>query len=229
MLTNEENRLLTETNRGTPGGELDPAARNRLSEATSPPTTPKPENARGAFIPFPSSPQNPTNNPSSKWRPRRGPANGTNGAEAALRGTPWLTIRQPISSMSARATAGRGTRIFAALRVATTFSSPRSLRSTRYGTGTGRMKAIVRRVGRLEDRFQTQLSGKPNSSLRIIVTRAGSEPANLVTSTCTRYVRDGLLTEVVHLDGARGLIGNEELETFVARFPRSNPDGRGER
>ena len=80
------------------------------------------------------------------------------------------------------------------------------------------MKAIVRRVGRLEDRFETQLSGKPKSSLRIVVTRAGSE-ANLATSTCTRYVRDGLLTEVVQLDGARGSIIDEELETFVARFP----------
>jgi hypothetical protein len=80
------------------------------------------------------------------------------------------------------------------------------------------MRAIVRRVGRLEDRFQTQLAGKPKSSLRIIVTRAGSE-ANLSTSTCERYVRDGLLTEVVYLDGARGSISDEELETFVARFP----------
>jgi hypothetical protein len=44
------------------------------------------------------------------------------------------------------------------------------------------MKAIVRRVGRLEDRFETQLSGKPKSSLRIIVTRAGSRAANLATS-----------------------------------------------
>jgi hypothetical protein len=81
------------------------------------------------------------------------------------------------------------------------------------------MKTILRRVGRLEDQFETQLSGKPKSSLRIIVTRAGSEPANLVTSTCTRYVRDGVLTEVVDLDGARGSISDEELETFVARFP----------
>jgi hypothetical protein len=81
------------------------------------------------------------------------------------------------------------------------------------------MKAIVRRVGRLEERFETQLSGKPKSGLRIIVTRAGSEAANLATSTCTRYVRDGLLTEVVQLDGARGSISDEKLETFVARFP----------
>jgi hypothetical protein len=90
------------------------------------------------------------------------------------------------------------------------------------------MKAILRRVVRLEDQFETQLSGEPKSSLWIIVIRAGSEPANLGTSTCTRYVRDGVRTEVVDLDGARGSISDEELETFVASFPISNPDGRGE-
>jgi len=93
------------------------------------------------------------------------------------------------------------------------------------------MKAIVRRVGRLEERFETQLSGKPKSSLRIIVTRAGSGAANLATSACTRYIRDGLLTEVVQVDGAGGSISDDEdeLETFVARFPISAPGGRGER
>ena len=91
------------------------------------------------------------------------------------------------------------------------------------------MKAIVRRVGRLEDRFQTQLSGRAKDSLQIIVTRAGGGPANLATSTCTRYVRDGILTEVVQLDGDDSGISDEELETFVARFPISNPDGRGDR
>jgi hypothetical protein len=80
------------------------------------------------------------------------------------------------------------------------------------------MKAIVRRVGRLEDRFETQLSGKLNSGLRIIVTRAGSD-ANLATSTCTRYVRDGVLIEVIDLDGARGSISDEELDRFVESFP----------
>jgi hypothetical protein len=44
-------------------------------------------------------------------------------------------------------------------------------------TGAGGMRPIVRRVGRLEDPYQTQLSGKPKSSLRIIVMRAGSGAA----------------------------------------------------
>ena len=81
------------------------------------------------------------------------------------------------------------------------------------------MKAIVRRVGRLEDRFQTQLSGKPKSNLRIIVTRAGSG-ANLATSTCTRRLNNtGGLIEIVDLDGDDSGISEEELEQFIASFP----------
>jgi hypothetical protein len=82
------------------------------------------------------------------------------------------------------------------------------------------MKAIVRRVGRLEDRFQTQLSGKPKSSLRIIVTRAGSGATNLATSTCTRRLNNnGGLIETVDLDGDDSGISEEELEQFIASFP----------
>ena len=80
------------------------------------------------------------------------------------------------------------------------------------------MKAIVRRVGRLEDRFQ--LSGKPKSSLRIIVTRAGSGATNLATSTCTRRLNNnGGLIETVDLDGDDSGISEEELEQFIASFP----------
>ena len=90
------------------------------------------------------------------------------------------------------------------------------------------MKAILRRVGRLEDQFETRLSDKAKSSVRIIVTLAGSEPASLATSTCTRHVRAGILTEVVQLDGARGSISDEELERFVTGFPVEGPQNRAE-
>jgi hypothetical protein len=93
---------------------------------------------------------------------------------------------------------------------------------------TKRMKAILRRVVRLEDRFETQLSDKAKSSVRIIVTLAGSEPASLATSTCTRHVRADVLTEVVELDGARGSISDEELERFVASFPIEAAQNRAE-
>lgn len=41
----------------------------------------------------------------------------------------------------------------------------------------------------------------------------------MATSTCTRYLRDGFLTEVVKLDGDDAAISDEELEKFVAGFP----------
>jgi hypothetical protein len=88
---------------------------------------------------------------------------------------------------------------------------------------------VVRGVWWLEDRFQTQLSGKRKSGLRIIVTRAGSGAANLATSTCTRYVRDGVLTEVVDLDGDGARIGSDELERFIASFPIDVPERAGAR
>jgi hypothetical protein len=82
------------------------------------------------------------------------------------------------------------------------------------------MRAIVRRVGRLEDRFQTQLSGKSKSSLRIVVTRGESGTANPATSTCTRRLNNtGGLIEIVDLDGANSGISEEELEQFIASFP----------
>jgi hypothetical protein len=73
---------------------------------------------------------------------------------------------------------------------------------------------------RLEDRFETQLSGKPKSSLRIIVARGESGAANLATSTCTRRLNNaGGLIEIVDLDGADSGISEEELERFIAGFP----------
>ncbi len=82
------------------------------------------------------------------------------------------------------------------------------------------MKAIARRVGRLEDRFQTQLSGKPKSNLRIIVARGESGAANLATSTCTRRLnKAGGLIETIDLDGCDAGISEEEMEQFIASFP----------
>jgi hypothetical protein len=82
------------------------------------------------------------------------------------------------------------------------------------------MKTIVRRVGRLEGRFQSQRSGKPKTGLRIIVTRGERGAPNLATSTCTRRLNNtGGLIEIVDLDGADSAIGEEELEDFIASFP----------
>jgi hypothetical protein len=42
---------------------------------------------------------------------------------------------------------------------------------------------------------------------------------NLVTSTCQRTLGNGVLTEVVHLDGDRRELSNEQLEHFIESSP----------
>lgn len=71
---------------------LNRAARIKVFAATFPPT-PILESVLGASIPFPAILRSPSNIGSLRWRPKHGPANSTNGEEAALRGTPWHTIR----------------------------------------------------------------------------------------------------------------------------------------
>ena len=56
------------------------------------------------------------------------------------------------------------------------------------------MKRISRRVGRLEKRYASGC--QPKSSLRFILCHRWKGPANLTTSTCQRYLADGLLIEV---------------------------------
>ena len=46
--------------------------------------------------------------------------------------------------------------------------------------------------------------------------------ADLATSTCQRYLRDGIhgiLTEIVQLDGGMDHLSDEDIEKFVASFP----------
>jgi hypothetical protein len=50
------------------------------------------------------------------------------------------------------------------------------------------------------------------------MTRAGKD-ADLAPSTCQRYIRDGILTEIVELDGGGDHLSDEEIEKFVASFP----------
>jgi hypothetical protein len=43
---------------------------------------------------------------------------------------------------------------------------------------------------------------------------------NLATSDCTRYLtKEGILIEVVDLDGVHGDITDEHLEQFIESFP----------
>jgi hypothetical protein len=80
------------------------------------------------------------------------------------------------------------------------------------------MRAILRRVGRLEDHYETQHSGRPKEPVRVIITHSAKH-ADLATSTCERYLRDGNLLEVVELDGRRDHLSDEEIGKFVGSFP----------
>jgi len=82
------------------------------------------------------------------------------------------------------------------------------------------MKTILRRVGRLEERFAINSSGDPKVALRILVSLPWKSPASLATSTCTRMLNTaGGVIETVKLDGDAASISEKELEKFIARFP----------
>jgi hypothetical protein len=64
---------------------------------------------------------------------------------------------------------------------------------------------------------QKQASGQ---IMRLIIGKAGRRGVNLANSTCTRGVAaNGVLMEVVELDGNGGSLTDEELESFIAGFP----------
>ena len=83
------------------------------------------------------------------------------------------------------------------------------------------MRAVVRRIDRLEDQFGA-VSGKPRRRLRMMISMAGAEPS-LDDATCRRTLwPDGTLFELVefnrHNDGPDELT-DEELDRWVETFP----------
>jgi len=82
------------------------------------------------------------------------------------------------------------------------------------------MKAIVRRVGILEDRFAITSSGRPRVTVRVIIHSPWKGPLNLATSTCRRTLNPGGgIIEIVELDGDDDGLSKVELERFIAGFP----------
>jgi hypothetical protein len=81
------------------------------------------------------------------------------------------------------------------------------------------MRLVLRRLGRLETRYAIGSSRKLIPGLRLIVIRVADEPGDPPASTCTRYVRDGSLTEIVHLNGEDEGMSGDELERFIDGFP----------
>jgi hypothetical protein len=77
------------------------------------------------------------------------------------------------------------------------------------------MKAILRRVDRLEER----LGSKPRNVFRLVVTHGGGDDSNLEKATCKRHYAGGLPTEVIDLKGYNNPFTSEELDRFVERFP----------
>ena len=72
------------------------------------------------------------------------------------------------------------------------------------------------RLGKLEEVLRV---AGPTDRWRVIIRRTCG-PSNLRNSRCTRtLLPNGLLLDVVHLDGGRDGLSNDDLERFIAGFP----------
>ena len=79
------------------------------------------------------------------------------------------------------------------------------------------MKTMIRHIRRLEALSAT--ADGPRETLRVVVRCVCGAP-NLKTSKCKRMLdRNGLLTEIVELDGGRDGLKDEDLDRFIANFP----------
>jgi len=86
------------------------------------------------------------------------------------------------------------------------------------------MKTISRRLSRLEAlQGATQALREnrvPNRpELRVIASLVGGGPPDLAKSTCTRYVTDGKLFELVRIEGEPNELTDDQLEQFIGSFP----------
>ncbi len=85
------------------------------------------------------------------------------------------------------------------------------------------MKAVIRRIARLEDQFapkvQPDFMRHPRHHMRLVASGL-DRGLTVETSTCKRTITaSGCLIEVVTLDGRRDGLTDEELEKFVKSFP----------
>jgi hypothetical protein len=77
---------------------------------------------------------------------------------------------------------------------------------------------MLRMKGRLA-KLEEYLIPVQGPTKRWVVVMHGGGPANLANSTCTRRLSNGVLMEVVQLDGSREGVTDEELDRFVQSFP----------
>ena len=86
------------------------------------------------------------------------------------------------------------------------------------------MKTISRRLSRLEALQgatqalrENRMPSRPE--LRVIASLVGGGPPDLAKCTCTRYVTDGKLFEMVQIEGEPEMLLPDELESFIGSFP----------
>lgn len=84
------------------------------------------------------------------------------------------------------------------------------------------MKAVIQRVDRLEKQLapavQPDFIRYPRKHLRIVATVLGRVSSEL--PTCLRTLTaSGCLSEIVHLNGSRDRLSEEDLEQFIQSFP----------
>jgi hypothetical protein len=77
---------------------------------------------------------------------------------------------------------------------------------------------MLRLIGRLA-KLEKVLAPVRDATKRWIVVVVGGRPANLANAKCIRRVSNGVLMEVVQLDGNRDGLSEEQLNTFVESFP----------
>jgi len=71
--------------------------------------------------------------------------------------------------------------------------------------------------------LEKQHGGTRIAPMTLVVSQFGKE-LNLETSKCKRTLsRNGLLTQIVELDGSREGFTNEQLEAWIERFPIEGP------
>ncbi len=77
---------------------------------------------------------------------------------------------------------------------------------------------MLRILGRLE-KLEKVLVPAHGATKRWIVVVAGGRPANLANATCMRRFSNGMLMEIVQLDGHHHELSDTQLSTFVESFP----------
>jgi hypothetical protein len=88
--------------------------------------------------------------------------------------------------------------------------------------------------GRLDKLEKTLAPAKGRQPGMRVLVSGMCKPANLANSGCTRTLRNGVLTEIVDLDGSCDELSDEQLESFIESFPireegaaGGSPPGRG--